>query len=107
MRTHVVAAIAATGTTSQAHRLFCMEGKNMKTHLAIVAASVLALASSQAFAGNTWTCVASNSNPRPGFRAGSGNGTGSSQAKARRAALRDCTELRGPGCRIAWCRHDE
>jgi hypothetical protein len=79
--------------------------KNMKKHLAsaIVAAGLLALASSQAFA---WTCVADNSNPRAGFRAGTGSGTGSSEAEARQRALRDCTELRGPGCRIAWCRRD-
>ena len=61
--------------TSQAHRIFCMEGKHMKTHLAsaIVVAGLFALASSQAFA---WTCVADNSNPRAGFRAGTGVGTG-------------------------------
>ena len=77
----------------------------MKKHLAsaIVAAGLLALASSQAFA---WTCVADNSNPRAGFRAGTGSGTGSSEAEARKRALRDCTELRGPGCRIASCRRD-
>ena len=91
--------------TSQAHRIFCMEGKHMKTHLAsaIVVAGLFALASSQAFA---WTCVADNSNPRAGFRAGTGSGTGSSEAEARQRALGDCTELRGPGCRIAWCRPD-
>jgi hypothetical protein len=77
----------------------------MKKHLAsaIVAAGLLALASSQAFA---WKCVADNSNPRAGFRAGTGWGTGSSEAEARQRALRDCTELRGPGCQIASCQRD-